>query len=86
MTIALLALEVVIVDATIIGDPAPYHLPVPSRSQNSSSVPFNPISINENPGLATSTIPFTSLYSSSKVWKIQGRVTAKTNMHEYGNQ
>ena len=33
-----------------------------------------------------STIPFTSLSSSSKVWNIQGRITAKTNIHEYGNQ
>ena len=74
----MLALEVVTVDATIIGDPAPYHLPVP--------VPVNPSSVDENPALAASTIPFTSLTYSSKVWNIQGRVIAKTKLHEYGNQ
>ena len=73
-------------DAAIIGDPAPYHLPVPSPSQSYSSAPVNPSSIDENDALAKSTIPFTSLSSSSKVWNIQGRVIAKTNIHEYGNQ
>ena len=73
-------------DAVIIGDPAPYHLPVPSPLQSRSFVPFNPSSIIENPALAALTIPFTSLFSSSKVWNIQGRVIAKTNIHEYGNQ
>ena len=86
MTIALLALKVVTLDATIIGDPTPYHLPVPSPSESSSFVPVNASSINENPGFARSTIPFTSLSYSSKVWNIQGRVTANANIHEYGNQ
>ena len=73
-------------DAPIIGDPAPYHLTVPSPSKSSSSVIVNASSINKNIGLAGSTIPFTSLSSSIKVLNIQGRVTAKTNIHEYGNQ
>ena len=73
-------------DAEIIGDHAPYHLPVASPSQSSCFVPLNTSSINQNPSLAGSTIPFTSLSSSTKVWNIQGRVTAKTNIHEYGNQ
>ena len=73
-------------DATIIGDLAPYHLPVPSPSQSCSSVPVNPSSVDDNPALAASTIPFTSLTCSRKVWNIQGRVIAKTKLHEYGNQ
>ena len=40
----------------------------------------------KGPGFAGSTIPFMSLSYSSKVWNIQGQVTAKTNIHEYGNQ
>ena len=98
MTITFLALEVVTVDAPIIGDPSSYHLVVASPSQISSSVPennllqtctpslVNPTSINENHVFLGSTIPFTSLASSSKIWSIQGRVIAKTNIHEYGNQ
>ena len=73
-------------DATIIGDIVPYHLPIASPSQSSSSVVVNPSSINENHGFIGLTIPFTSLSSPSKVWNIQGRVTTKTNIHEYGNQ
>ena len=86
MTIALIALEVVRVNAEIIGDLALYHLPVAFAFQNSCSIPLNTSSINQNPGLYGSTIPFTSLSSSTKVWNIQGRVTTKTNIHEYGNQ
>ena len=82
----MLALKVVTMDATIIGDSAPYHLLVPSPLQSSSFVPVNPNSINKNPGLAASTIPFTSFSSSSKVWNNQGQVIPKTNIHEYGNQ
>ena len=70
-------------DAIFIGDPAPYHLPVASPSQISSTVVVNPTSINENPTLLASTIPFTSLYSSSKIWSIQGQVISNTNNHEY---
>ena len=85
-------------DASVIGDPSSYHLVVASPSHSSSSVPknnllqtctpslVNPTSINENPTFPTSTIPFTSLASSRKIWSIQGRVIAKTNIHEYGNQ
>ena len=47
----MLGLEVVTVDAASIGDPAPYHLPIASPLQSSSSVAVNPSSINENPGL-----------------------------------
>ena len=47
---------------------------------------MNPSSVDEYPTLAASTIPFTSLSSSNKVWKIQGRVIAKTKTHEYENQ
>ena len=82
----MIALDVVRVDAKIIGDPAPYHLPIDSPSQSSCSIILNTSSINQNLGLAGSTIPFTSLSSSTKVWNIQGRVIAKTNIHEYGNQ
>ena len=73
-------------DAKIIGDPTPYHLPVASPSQSSCSVPLNTSSINENPTLPASTIPFTSLSYARKVQDIQGRVIYKTNIHEYGNQ
>ena len=45
-----------------------------------------PSSLNSNPTLVTSTIPFTSLSPSNKTWVIQGRVVAKTNIHEYNNQ
>ena len=86
MTIALLALEVVRVDATIIRYPAPYHLPIPSPSQSCSSVPVNPSSVDDNPALATTTIPFITLTCSGKVWNIQCRVISKTKLHEYGNQ
>ena len=82
----MLALELVIVDVGIIGYPASYHLVVASPSHSSSSIAVNPTSINENPTFHASTIPFTSLSSSSKIWTIQGRVIAKTNIHEYGNQ
>ena len=73
-------------DVEIIGDLTPYHLPVASPSQSSCYVPINTSSINQNPSLARSTIPFISLSSSTKVWNIQGRVTAKTNTREYGNK
>ena len=82
----MLALEVVAVDATIIGDPTPYHLPLASPFESSCSIPVNTSSINQHPSLAGMTIPFTSLSSSTKVWNIQGRVIAKENIHEYGNQ
>ena len=67
MTIALVALEVVRVDAAIIRDHAHYHLHVASPSESSGYVPMNTSSINKNPSLAGSTIPFTSLSSSTKV-------------------
>ena len=73
-------------DVEIIGDLTPYQLPVATPSQSSCSVPLNTSSINQNPGLVGLTIPFRSHSSSTKVWNIQGRVTAKTNIHEYGNQ
>ena len=73
-------------DATIIKDPIHYHLTVPSPLQIFSFVLVNPSSLHENPSFPTSTIPFTSLSSSDKVWNIQGRVIAKTKIHEYGNQ
>ena len=85
-------------DAPIIGDPSSYHLVVASPSQSSSYVLennliqtctpslMNPTSINENHSFPASTIPFTSLSYSSKVWTIQGQVISKTNIHEYGNQ
>ena len=73
-------------DAAVIRDPAPYHLLVPSPSQSCSFILVNPSSVDDNPTLAASTIPFTSLTYSSKVWNIQGRVIAKTKLHEYGNQ
>ena len=73
-------------DATILGDPAPYHLLVPSPSQSCSSIPVNPSSVDDKPTLVASTIPFTSLTYSTKVWNIQGQVIAKTKLHEYGNQ
>ena len=79
-------LEVVRVDGAIIGDPAPYHLPLASPSERSYSILVNTLSINKHPILDGSTIPFTSLSSSTKVWNIQGRVTAKVNIHQYGNQ
>ena len=82
----MLVLKVVTVDAAIIGDPTPYHLPASSPSQSYSSTPVNPTLVDENPTLFSSTIPFTSLSCSSKVWSIQGRVIAKTKLHEYGNQ
>ena len=82
----MVALEVVTVDATIIVDPAPYDLHVPSPLESRCSIPVNTSSINENLALHASTIPFMSLSSSSKVWNIQCRVIAKTNIHEYGNQ
>ena len=41
----MLALKVVTVDALIIGDPAPYHLPAYSPSQSCSSTPVNPSSL-----------------------------------------
>ena len=69
---ALVALEVVTVDATIIGDPAPYHLPVPYPPKSRSFVLVNTNSINENPSFARSTVPFTSLSSYSKFWNIEG--------------
>ena len=43
----MLALEVVTMDATIIGDPAHYHLHVASPLQSISSVVVNPSLINE---------------------------------------
>ena len=82
----LLALELVTVDAAIIGDPATYHLDVVSPSQSSSSVAVNPTSINENPTFLSSTIPFTSLSSCRKIWSIQAQVISKPNIREYENQ
>ena len=57
----MVALEVVRVDAAIIGDHAPYHLPIASPSESSCSVPVNTSSINQNPSLDGSTIPLLAL-------------------------
>ena len=47
----MLVLEVVTVDAAIIGDPAPYQLHVPSPLQSCSYVPVNPSSVDEKSAL-----------------------------------
>ena len=50
-------------DATIIGDPAPYHFHVPSPSESSSSVLVNTRLINENPHFVVLTMPFDTMYT-----------------------
>ena len=96
--ISVLELELIHNKFSLIGSPLPLLLPpglgLPPASSTSQSLGLTQESLllfssqTSTPpvSMPPATIPFTTLNPNHKKWSIQGRVVAKTNIHEYTNR